>query len=116
MEEDKSNIEAIGLHLKEYAETQSKIAMLTAGEKTAEAAGAAAAGVVLGIVGLFFLVFLSFTAAFWLGDVLDNVYLGFLIVCGIYLILGIVLFLNKDNWLRLPVVNMMVKSFFKDFQ
>ena len=115
MEEEKSHVESFGLHLKDYVETQSRIAMLTAGSKAAEAAAGAFSGAVLGLVGLFFLAFLSFTAAFWLGDLFGNYFAGFLVVSLFYLLTGIVLYLNQEAWLRMPVLNGMIKSFFKNW-
>jgi hypothetical protein len=52
---------------------------------------------VVSIVSLMFLLFTSMGAALWLGEVLGEIYYGFLCVAGFYLIAGIVVrFILKE--------------------
>ena len=59
-------------------------------------------GVLAGIFGLFLLTFASLTLAFFLNDVLDSPFYGFLIVTGLYLlvVLFLVLALRNESWQR----------------
>ena len=59
-------------------------------------------GVLAGIFGLFLLTFASLTLAFFLNDVLDSPFYGFLIVTGLYLLVVVflVLALRKESWQR----------------
>ncbi len=58
--------------------------------------------VLAGVFGLFLLTFASLTLAFFLNDVLDSPFYGFLIVTGLYLLVVIflVLALRKESWQR----------------
>lgn len=51
----------------------------------------------LGVMGLFLLVFASLTLALFLNSVLDSAFYGFLIVTGLYLMVVIFLVLIKNN-------------------
>ncbi len=55
-----------------------------------------------GVFGLFLLTFASLTLAFFLNDVLDSPFYGFLIVTGLYLLVVIflVLALRNESWQR----------------
>ncbi len=50
----------------------------------------------IGVVGLFFLLFISITAAAAINESTGNAYLGWLIVAGFYLLVGIGLYIWKE--------------------
>ena len=58
--------------------------------------------VLAGVFGLFLLAFASVTLAFFLNDVLDSPFYGFLIVTGLYLLVVVflVLALRNESWQR----------------
>lgn len=53
--------------------------------------------VLMAVLGLFLLVFASLTLAFFLNDVLDSPFYGFLIVTGLYLLAVLFLVLIRSN-------------------
>lgn len=53
--------------------------------------------VVMGIVGLFLLLFASFSLAFYLSEVSRSPFLGFLYVAGIYLLILIILYFVRNS-------------------
>jgi hypothetical protein len=113
-DETKSSFEELAGSLKEYFNIQKKIIKLEAAEKASEFFSEAASMIV--IVGLFFAVFLflSFAFAYALSSWLDSMFGGFAIVAGLYLLLALIFFKGKERFLKIPMMNMLIKSFFKN--
>jgi ABC-type multidrug transport system fused ATPase/permease subunit len=70
------------------------------------------ATLVASLVFFFFLLFASIAGAIGLGQLLNNGWLGFLIVAGFYLIAGIIIWKLKEKLLRIPIMNSMIAKFF----
>ncbi len=62
----------------------------------------------------FVLLFLSVAGAFALGKMFDNYAIGFLIVAGVYFVLGLLLFLVKDKIIEGPILEKFSDIFFND--
>ena len=65
---------------------------------------------VLGILSLFFLLFLSLAVGFYISDRMDNSYSGFFFVTLFYLLVAVIVYLSRKSIER-PVVNGIIKSF-----
>lgn len=65
------------------------------------------------LVGVIFLTFLLFALALFLGDILGAYYWGFLIVAGVFLLLGIIFILSKNKLLTNPLVNTLIGVLFE---
>jgi hypothetical protein len=111
---EKTHAENLFAHTREYLDTRINIVKLTAVDKGSSAVSAAAVYLGLAVISLFFLVFLSIGTALGISSALESSYAGFLIVAGIYLALGILLYIMQDKWVRTPIVNAMIKSIFKE--
>ena len=113
MEEEKpSSFEELIDSLKEYFNLQKKIMKLEAAEKATVFFSEAISLIV--IFGLFFAVFffLSFALAYVLSDYFGKMYAGFVCVAGLYLLVAVILFANKDKLLKNPLMNIFIKSIF----
>ncbi len=73
--------------LKQYISDRITLIKLQSIEKVSAIAASIVSGVILAVLGLFFLVFLSITLGFLLASWLDSNTAGFGIVAGIYLLL-----------------------------
>jgi hypothetical protein len=71
-------------------------------------------GVSLAMLGLFFLLFSSLALAFWLGNLVGSVALGFLIVAVIYAVIGSIAYANRRKWLFLPLMNKFLKMLYRN--
>lgn len=111
---EKTHVENLVTHTKEYINTKIDILKLTAVDKGSNAISSAAVYLGLAVISLFFLMMISIGAALAISDAMDIGYAGFLIVAGFYLLLGVLLYLMQDKWVRTPIVNAIVKSFFKE--
>jgi hypothetical protein len=57
---------------------------------------------------------MSVGGAIGLGFLLNNFAAGFFIVAGLYLILTVVIYYNRQNWIRNPIMNTIVKSIYEN--
>jgi hypothetical protein len=72
-----------------------------------------AAFIVVAIVSILYLllvVFISIALAFALGKWTGQLYWGFLIVAGLYFVAGLVIWLTKEQLLRFPIMNAILKQ------
>jgi len=67
----------------------------------------------VGIMVVLALLFLSISAAFWIGSELDKTSLGFLIVGGFYLLLGLIIYLFRHS-LRKPLLKKFSEFYFDE--
>jgi hypothetical protein len=97
-------------NIKEYAETRSDIAMLNIQDKVSSVLSSIASATVAAILGLFILFFASLCAAWYIGQSLNNPSIGFFCIAGFYLIVAIIIIINRDKWIKLPVINTILKK------
>ncbi|MBC7523217.1 MAG: competence protein [Flavobacterium sp.] len=62
----------------------------------------------------FVLFFLSISGAFALGKMFNNYAIGFLIIAGIYFVLGLLVFLIKDKSIEKPILEKFSDIFFNN--
>ena len=83
----------------------------------AEKASGVIANLVAGIIAIFvfflFIVFAGIALSFFLSSWIGNSWAGFLIVAGLYMILGIIIWAGRGRLIRLPVMNALIKQLFK---
>ena len=111
-EKPNPDLEDIVDELKSYINTSIDLYKLKASEKGAEIASSAIINVVMGVfVGMVFL-FASLALAFCLSEYFDKMYLGFLVVAGIYTVLALVILLAKDRWLKSTLIDNIIKAIY----
>lgn len=110
MDKPKPEIEEIVEDLKSYINTNMELYKMKATEKGAEIASQAIINIIIGVMVSMTLLFVSFALAYCLSEYFDKMYLGFLIVGGIYGVIGIFIYLSKDAWLKGTLVDNIIKS------
>ena len=110
MENQSSSIESLIDRVKSYAETRIDLLKLKAIDKSSSFLSTLVTMIVLGMVGLIFIILLNIGLALYIGSLVGNAYYGFFIVAGFYLIAGLVIFVCRDKWLKTPVSNVMIKN------
>lgn len=98
--------------LKEYAETRVKLAKYRAIEGGTTIAASIIADVAVMICMAMAFIFASITLAFYLAYVLGQLWEGFACVAGIYLLIAIVVKVNKKS-LERPIINTIIQKIFK---
>lgn len=98
----------------EYIKVRTELTLLKTVDKGSQLfANFLTNGLVLILTILAFL-FGSLALGFYLSEVLNNSYGGFLIVAGIYLLLAFILNSLKDKYLEKKIINIVIENFFRD--
>lgn len=95
--------------LTEYIEERIELTQLTAIEKTAVITGKLSIGALILALVLFTLFFLNIFLAILIGQFLNNMGYGFMIVTGFYLLLLFIVILLKSQ-LEKPITNFVVRQ------
>jgi hypothetical protein len=113
IEERKELVEDLFEKAEEYVKTNIQLAKLKATDKVADVVGSVVTQLSLVIFGFFFLLMLNIGIAFWLGDVLGQIFLGFLIVSGFYALLGVLVFAFRKSIIKTPISNAIISQILK---
>ncbi|WP_339837167.1 hypothetical protein [uncultured Flavobacterium sp.] len=108
-----TNMEQLYQKAKEYTETSIELFRLNAIDKTADLVSSLFARLILIMVVAMFTLFINIALSFYIGKLLGEMYLGFLIVSGIYLVLSIALFLYSNKLIKLPLTNLVIAKLLK---
>ena len=114
MEDTFAKAEDLAEHVKEYINNRMDAVKLNAAEKSSKLAATVIASVVVAMFFITFLFFASTALAFVFSKLTGELWLGFLIVGGIYLLLGAVVWLLRDRILQLPIMNALLQQLFTD--
>lgn len=113
MEENAKLIETLYEKAVDYGVTSFELMKLKALDKTSEVASSFMPHAIVYLVIATFLLLLNLGLAFWLGEMLGKVFLGFFIVAGFYGVLAIILHFFMHKWLKKHFQNYIVKMMFK---
>jgi len=113
METIATNIELLYEKAKNYADINIELAKLNAIDKTADIVSSLLARLLVIMVVAIFVLFLSITLSFYLGDILGKSYFGFLVVSGFYLLLALILHYNRDTIIKVPLTNVVIAKLLK---
>lgn len=113
MEENAKMLESLYEKAVDYGVTSFELIKLKALDKTAEVASSFIPQVIVFAVFASFLLLLNFGLAFWIGDMLGKVFLGFFIVAGFYGVIVVVLHFFMHKWMKKHFQNYIIKLMFK---
>lgn len=108
-----TNFEKLYDKAKEYTETSLELYRLNAIDKTADVVSSLFARLALLIVVAMFSLLINIALSLYIGKLLDEMYLGFLIVSGFYLVLSIVIYFYSDKFLKIPLTNLIIEKLLK---
>jgi uncharacterized membrane protein YqjE len=106
----KVELETFIRHAKEYAETRYDLAVINVQEKTTDIISTISSALIVGILILFTLLFTSIGAAWYIGQIIGNPSSGFFCVALFYLVLSVIIIIFRDTWIRIPIINFMIKK------
>lgn len=112
MDQDFNNAESFVDQVKEYVNTRLAQLKLSFAAKTSKVVAIMIAVVMLALFFFLFLVLISIAGAIALGQWLESFWLGFAVVGGIVLIVGLILWIFKDWFIRKPIMNALIKAMF----
>ena len=110
MENESTPVESLIDRVKSYVETRIDLLKLKGIDKSSSFLSLLIAMVVVILISFIALMLLSVGMALFLGDLLGKPYYGFFIMAVLYLITGLVIYSNRDKWLKKPIANSMIKK------
>ncbi|MGV9004298.1 hypothetical protein [Flavobacterium sp.] len=108
MENIATNIEKLYEKAENYTKTSIDLVKLKAIDKTSEIISSLAVVISIAFIVAIFSLFLNIGIALWIGDELNNTYLGFFIVSGFYFLVGIIIYINRRTFIKVPIDNLIV--------
>ncbi len=114
MEDPKSKIEDLLDHVKDYFNTSAELIELKSTQKMATILSSAFSNLIILLFILLFFLFANLAFAYYISTLTGKIYLGFLVVAGGYLFIGIILWAGKDKFLTKPILNGIIKQIFKE--
>lgn len=100
--------------IENYSKTSIELAKLNAIDKTADVTSALASGVFVSIVAFMFILFVNIGLSLYLGKILGDIFYGFFLVSGFYLILCLVIYFFRNQLIKTPVSNMVLEKLLKN--
>lgn len=113
MDNTATNIELLYDKAKKYTETSMELFRLNAIDKTADVASSLMARMAIVMVVAMFTLFINIGIGLFIGKMLGEYYLGFMIVSLFYLILAIVLHLFRNQFIKIPITNLVIEKLLK---
>lgn len=96
-----------------YGHSSLELVKLKTVKASASASGIVGSQFILVTIASLLLISLSMGLGFWIGELLNSVYLGFFCVAGFYLVLLVVLYLFREPLIQRPIENGVIKKILK---
>lgn len=114
MSEIGDKIEELTANLKEYVNIRYQEAILKVSGIISTVAAKIVAIFIIALVFLLFVIFISVTGGFYFSALLGSREKGFLLLAGIYFIVGLILAIFREKLIVGPIRNNLIKQIFKD--
>jgi hypothetical protein len=114
MENIVSQLQHLADEVKSYVNVRIDLLKLNVAETASSIIANTMAKVISGIIFLFFLLFGSIGLSLFLSSVIGNSYSGFLIVAGIYLALGLLIWYTRKKFIQAPIMNAIIRQLFSE--
>jgi hypothetical protein len=114
MENIAENIELLYQKVEKYSKTSFELLQLSTINKTSDILSSLAVVIALSILLAMFTLFMNIGISLYLGDLLNNYVLGFMIVAICYFIIGIILFFFRKSLIKTPIENLIISKFLKE--
>jgi hypothetical protein len=113
MKEDPTLIDNLFKRVTEFSITYIELLKLKTINRVSEVLSVIFPDIIVSTLIIVSLLFINLGLAFWLGDVLGKVYLGFLVVAAFYFLLGFISHFFMRGWFKKVAANYFIKQFFK---
>lgn len=110
MENTSATIEKLLEKAEVYGKTTLELCKLNAIYKAATIISSLAIRLVLFVVAVCIFLMLTIGLSLYLGEYFGKTYYGFFSVAFFYLILGIVIYLFRNQWIRNPISNLVISQ------
>jgi len=110
MEKQQNPIGSLFEKAEDYLETRMDLYRLRAIDKSSDVLSSIAARLVIALFIASFFLMLNIGLALLIGRAIGEIYYGFFIVAGFYLIVIAILYSLRDKWLKTPINSLIIKS------
>ena len=101
-------------HAGDYAQTFYKLSLVRLTKKVSDVASIVVNSVLIFFISLCILLFASFAGAWWLGDLLNNRALGFLLIAAFYMLLVVILILMRKKVISPFIRNTLISKIYEE--
>jgi hypothetical protein len=108
------NIDEIITISRSYINTRIELWKLALLEKASLGGAFFISSIIIVLIGAFCLLFISMAFAFWYGQTTGNTAVGFLILTGFYLVLGIIFVLSRKTLVVGPIIRSLSEILYND--
>ena len=98
---------------KKYTETSTELLAFKTVDKTADVLSSLTSIILIVMVVAMFTLFINVGLSLFIGNLLNEYYLGFFIISAFYLFLAVVLCVFKDKFIKTPVANLIIEKLLK---
>jgi len=113
MNDKATTIEILFEKAENYTRTTIELARLNFIDKSSDVLTSLISRLAITIVFVLFILLFNLGLSFWIGEMLGNFFYGFFIVATFYLIISILLYSYKDQWIKIPVSNFIIIKMLK---
>jgi hypothetical protein len=106
-------VEELVMHVQQYANNKIEEVKLGTAEKGSKLVAGSITIIVCLLIFSLFLLFISVAIAFALAKATGEMYMGFTIVAGFYLIAGVLVYIFRYRLLTAPIINAFLKKITK---
>jgi hypothetical protein len=100
MEEHTNLIDSLLERATEYSKTSFELVKLNVVDQTSNGLSSLAAHSIVKVIFACFMLFINLGIAFWVGELLGEMYLGFLVVAAFYGLLAFILHFLMYKWMK----------------
>ena len=101
-------------HAGDYAQTFYKLSLVRLTKKVSDIASGVVNSFLIFFISLCILLFISFAGAWWLGDVVNNRALGFLLIAAFYLLIVFILILMRKKIISPFIRNTLIRKIYEE--
>lgn len=113
MESTATNVEGLYDQAKKYTEDSLELYKLQAIDRTAVILSSIASRSALALIVVLFTLFINVGISLYLGTLLGALYLGFLVLSGFYVIIGVIVYFFKKEMIEQPIANLVIGALMK---
>lgn len=112
MEKAFEEVELLAATVKDYVANRLDAVRLDASEKSAEMVSSLTARIAVGLIVLLFLIFLGIGLSILIGESIQLLWAGYIIVSLFFLLVGFFIWQLRDRIFKYPVMNAMMKQLY----
>lgn len=108
MNDNVTQIEMLFDKVEDYGKTAIELLKLQAVRKSADVISSMVSKVVVTISVALSILILTIGIALWLGKITGESYYGFFIIAALYLLLALLVYIFRKNWIKIPLKNNLI--------